>query len=208
MQITDNILAVSRNSVDVEELMRGEKRSDEEIRRTIKSTGFHKLSSLKGLTINQVFKKIKNDIAIDVLEKITNIDVLVTVTQSQTQRMPNLSSNIQIIFGIKQKILALDIIDGCNGFVKAAHIMKCILKKGQTGLIVSGEINSMLTERSELSTKILFGDGFALTLFEGLETDAPSVIYQDGNSGHFIKSGFTDPILEMNGFEVFPEGKS
>ena len=62
-------------------------------------------------------------------------------------------------------------------------------QKGQTGLIVSGEINSMLTERSELSTKILFGDGFALTLFEGLETDAPSVIYQDGNSGHFIKSG-------------------
>ena len=47
MQITDNILAVSRNSVDVEELMRGEKRSDEEIKRTIKSTGFYKLSSSK-----------------------------------------------------------------------------------------------------------------------------------------------------------------
>ena len=72
-------------------------------------------------------------------------------TQSQTQRMPNLSSNIQIIFGIKQKILALDIIDGCNGFVKAAHEYT---KKGQTGLIVSGEINSMLTG-VELSTKIL-----------------------------------------------------
>ena len=59
MQITDNILAISCNAVDVKDLMSAEQRSNEEINRTLKSTGFYKLSSFRGLKINEVFRKIK-----------------------------------------------------------------------------------------------------------------------------------------------------
>ena len=58
MQITDNILAISCNAVDVKDLMSAEQRSNEEINRTLKSTGFYKLSSFRGLKINEVFRKI------------------------------------------------------------------------------------------------------------------------------------------------------
>ena len=75
MQITDNILAISCNSVDVKDLMSTES-SNEEINRTLKSTGFYKLSSFRGLKINEAFIKIKDSLSIDIIEKIQNIDVL------------------------------------------------------------------------------------------------------------------------------------
>ena len=117
--------------------------------------------------------------------------------------MPNLAANVQAALSIQVNVLALDLVDGCNGFVKALRIADAVLAPGEKALIVSGELNSPMIKDTDLGTKVLFGDGFAFTLVKRDQNDAPAKIKNDGIRGPFIDAMFVNPQLRMNGFEVF-----
>lgn len=203
MKLLMNQLVLPNRTIDVEELQVKYGKTSEEARATIGNTGFLSLrwartNSAIGF-LNQAYTTLSGEF----VSACQNVKVLICVTQSQEQRTPNLAANVQAALSIETDLLALDIIDGCNGFIKALRTADALLAPGEKALIVSGEMNSPMLEEAELATKVLFGDGFAFTLVERENEIAPAIIKNDGQRGAFIEAAFSNSILKMNGFEVF-----
>jgi 3-oxoacyl-[acyl-carrier-protein] synthase-3 len=203
MKLIMNQLILPNRTVSVEELHIQHGKTIEDARATIENTGFLTLRSARTDCIEVFLAKAYTSLTHKFISACRDVSAIVCVTQSQSRRIPNLAANVQAALSIEVNVLALDLIDGCNGFIKALRIADAVLAPGERALIVSGELNSPMLEGAELGTKILFGDGFAFTLVERDEESAPAMIKNDGVRGPFIDAMFVNPMLRMNGFEVF-----
>jgi 3-oxoacyl-[acyl-carrier-protein] synthase-3 len=203
MKLLMNQLILPNLVVSVEELHIQQGKSIIDARAVIENTGFLTLRSARTDCIEVFLAKAYTSLTHNFISACRDVSAIICVTQSQRRRIPNLAANVQAALSIGINVLALDLIDGCNGFVKALRIADAVLAPGEKALIVSGELNSPMLKEAELGTKILFGDGFAFTLVERDEESAPSMIKNDGVRGPFIEAMFLNPLLRMNGFEVF-----
>jgi len=181
------------------------KYSVEDAAKTIAVTGVEYVHhSLSGSLSTLVFEGLGR-IRAENPEFLTGVDAVLVVSQSFDQRIPSLSARVQDFLDLKSSTFCLDIMDGCAGFVKAVSLVRMLEESGHKKvLVVCGDINSALTLNSVISTKILFGDGISVSIFESGASSPRASILNKGDNEGIIACGFEggDSML-MNGFEVF-----
>lgn len=202
LTLTNNELILPQNAVLARSFMRGY--TPDEISSTIANTGFEELCISKNQNFSSFLKQACLNLEQSTKEAIANCSMVIVVCQSYDHRIPNASSLVQRCLGIQENVICIDLVDGCNGFVKALILADATLSLGQKCLIVSGELNSCMTKNAEISTKILFGDGLCFTTLQKTESFVSvSQCFNDGYQGHNINAQFSSPVMHMNGFEVF-----
>jgi 3-oxoacyl-[acyl-carrier-protein] synthase-3 len=204
LKLTNNLLLLPSNTLDVRELLENSNRSDSEITKTISTTGISKLSYAN--------PKLFSDFVFEGLSKISktffnffnNVDAIIIVSQTYDQRIPSVSSRIQEKFDLAESTFCIDIYDGCAGYIKALSIAKMLEIQGHNKiLIVSGDLSSTITSQAELSTKILFGDGISVSVLERDESIIETRLLNFGDNNNVISCSAKENLMHMNGFEVF-----
>lgn len=204
MRVTNNFLLIPNASLDVSELLHEAGRSSDEVSKTINSTGIS--------IIRYAHPKLFTEFVFDGLQKIheqngellADIDTVIVVSQSFDQRIPSVSSRIQSKFNLRSETFCIDVIDGCSGYIKALSLAAMLEQKGQKKvLIIAGDLNSTMTSKADVGTKILFGDGISVSVLEADDSKLDIKIYNNGDLNNVISCSASENVMTMNGFEVF-----
>jgi 3-oxoacyl-[acyl-carrier-protein] synthase-3 len=88
------------------------------------------------------------------------VDLLIVVTASPDHPLPSASCILQLELGMN-RCAAMDVIAGCAGFVYGLATASQFVDSGavETALVVGAETLSRITDYTDRSTCILFGDG-------------------------------------------------
>lgn len=136
------------------------------------------------------------------------IGVCLVATLSPDFLTPAAACILQRELGFLEDTVCFDLNAACSGFVYGLHTAQCLLAAAprKYGLVVGCEVLSRLTDFTDRSTCVLFGDGAGAALVEwrkdypslhavlgcrgnqealtvpGVHTDAPSYIHMDGQT--------------------------
>lgn len=202
MNILSNLLILSKKSRDVSSLLTERGIALNAIERTINATGISQLSYFPNQDFDSILNKSRQALKNHSDEFTKKIKVLVVVSQTNFGTIPNGAARLQSILDLSTETICFEIVEGCNGFVKALKLIESLLSVGDTGAIFGGEFGSQMVDGSEPGTAALFGDGFSFTLVEKTGS-FKSFIRNDGKRGDFIRFNFKEPTLHMDGFNVF-----
>jgi len=204
MELTHNFLLVPHAKLDVAKVLRDAGKTKEECDETIATTGIK--------TTCHVGERLFSEFALSGLARISeahtnifvDVDAVIVVSQSYDHRIPSLSTRIQKYFNLKADTFCIDIMDGCSGYIKALSVASMLGKNEfRKVLIVAGDINSSMTKHSELSTKILFGDGLAVSILQAGTHELNIKLFNHGDTENVISCDISENTMHMNGFEVF-----
>jgi len=89
-----------------------------------------------------------------------DVDLLIVVTASPDHPLPSASCILQLELGLN-RCAAMDVIAGCAGFVYGLATASQFVESGaaETALVVGTETLSRITDYTDRTTCILFGDG-------------------------------------------------
>jgi 3-oxoacyl-[acyl-carrier-protein] synthase-3 len=204
MEITHNFLLLPKKKIDVAQVLRDSGKTKEESDQTIAITGIK--------TLCHAGDRLFSEFALSGLTKISethanifiDVDAVIVISQSYDHRIPSLSTRIQKHFNLKSETFCVDIMDGCSGYIKALSIASMLGNNAfRKVLIIAGDINSSMTINAELATKILFGDGLAVSVLEAGTQRLNTKLLNDGDTKNVISCDMRENIMHMNGFEVF-----
>ena len=204
MEITHNFLLLPNAKIDVAKVLRDAGKTKEECDQTIATTGIK--------TLCHVGDRLFSEFALSGLTKISethtnifvDVDAVIVVSQSYDHRIPSLSTRLQKHFNLQSETFCVDIMDGCSGYIKALSIASMLGNNASRKvLIIAGDINSSMTTHAELATKILFGDGLAVSVLEAGTHRLNTKLFNDGDTKNVISCDMHENIMHMNGFEVF-----
>ncbi|WP_068787357.1 ketoacyl-ACP synthase III [Paenibacillus phocaensis] len=147
-----------------------------------------------------------------------DVDFIIAATTTPDFSFPTVSCRVQQHFGMEQAG-AIDLNATCAGFAYALHLANGMISSGlhRKILVVAGETMSKITDYTDRSTCILFGDGAGAVLVE-LDPEEPGfesfILGTNGAGGiHVYRSGLADQMdgqplegkgkLVQNGREVF-----
>ena len=101
-----------------------------------------------------------------------NIDYLIYCTQSPDFIIPNNASILQTKLKLRNSIGAIDINQGCSGYIYGLSLAQGIILSGQanTVLIITADCWSKYINEKDKSTKLIFGDGASATLMDRSDT--------------------------------------
>lgn len=125
----------------------------------------------------------------------SQVDYLIFVSQSPDYHLPTTACTIQTRLGLSQRITAIDVNLGCNGFVTGLSLAKAVIIAGQANnvLLLTGETYSKYMHERDKSNRTIFGDGAAATLVstEGIAEVGEFVIGTDGTGAEnlIVKTG-------------------
>ena len=152
--------AVSENRIPVQTYMKG-LCEEKKLRRTIRGTGFEKLSVVKKdvHTSDLCFASAEKIFAQTNIRK-EEISALLFVSQTPDFVLPATSHILQHRLGLSTDVVALDIGLGCSGFVYGLYVAAILFKSLSKGkvLLLAGDTSAALSEEN-LSSRPLFGDG-------------------------------------------------
>lgn len=152
----------------------------------------------------------------------TAVDAIILGTVSPDRRLPSTACDLQARLGAANA-LAFDIVAACPGFVYALTIAESLVASGQarTVLALGAEKLSTITDVTDRSTAILFGDGAGAAVVQAATDDGrgilSSVLGSDGTLADLLYipgGGSDDPVsqkvvdershfIRMAGREVF-----
>lgn len=123
---------------------------------------------------------------------VQSIDLLIVATTTPDRVFPSTACLIQNQLGIKNNCPAFDVQAVCSGFVYALSVADSMIKTGiaKTALVIGAETMSRITDWTDRSNCILWGDG------------AGAVILQASNeagiiSTHLHADGSYDKLLHV-----------
>ena len=98
---------------------------------------------------------------------IEKVGAVLVATSSYEDRLPAISCLLQRELGLPESIFAMDIGAACSGFVYGVYLAEALLKAKEMEyvLVVGSECLSKITDYTDRSTCILFGDGAGAALF-------------------------------------------
>ncbi|MCQ6559699.1 ketoacyl-ACP synthase III [Paenibacillus mendelii] len=139
---------------------------------------------------------------------LTDVDFILVATSSPDTFFPSMSARIQAEFGIGA-CGAADIQAACAGFVTALQLANGLLLTGvhRKILVVGAETLSKITDYTDRTTCILFGDGAGVALLERSDEGAfiGSYVSTSGEDSHQLyRSSLSSSI---NGQPITPNGK-
>lgn len=200
VEIISNLVIVSEKVVEAKALLIDGGYSEEDALKTIQATGFETLSRFDAFDVEYLISGTRDRMKEHLLD--ASVKLVVVVTQTNQRKIPNAASILQAQLDLNEDAFCVEIVDGCNGFVKALVLADRLLGEDQVGLIFAGEFNSLMLSGAAAGTSALFGDGFALTQVKK-SGKFDSRVRQRGGSGDVIRFGGSDHVLHMDGFEVF-----
>ncbi|MDZ4667754.1 MAG: ketoacyl-ACP synthase III [bacterium] len=149
--------------------------------------------------INHLLDQLKWDVS--------EIDVLICVTQNIQTSIPSLSCKLHGELNFSQNTLCFDINSGCSGFVYGVHnamsILQSLMKQHAKAILCCGDFSSQLINQNDKSTIPVFSDAISVTgltsnqnelaSFFNLETDG------SGRKAIYVENQF----MHLNGIDVF-----
>ncbi|MDP9702469.1 3-oxoacyl-[acyl-carrier-protein] synthase-3 [Paenibacillus intestini] len=140
--------------------------------------------------------------------KITDVDMILFATSTPEYAFPSSASRVQANLGIPQTGV-LDLNAACAGFTYGMQLADSLVTSGmyRKVLVIGAETLSKITDYTDRTTCVLFGDGAGAFLVERASDrgDFKSVISgTQGDGGmHLYKSGLS---TEMDGHRLNAEG--
>jgi 3-oxoacyl-[acyl-carrier-protein] synthase-3 len=147
-----------------------------------------------------------------------DISLVICASVTGETLTPSLACLLQRDLGLREEdILAFDINAACTGFIYALGLARELLRPGGRALLVGSEILSRVTDFTDRSTCVLFGDGAGAVAAEasggefhfvsGARGDGESLaigsIPSAPNPFSEARASPPPPFIRMNGQEVF-----
>lgn len=143
------------------------------------------------------------------------IDFVIVCTQTSDYLLPSLACLIQNQLGLRKTTGALDINQGCAGYVYGLALANSMISSGLASkiLFITGDTYSKIAREDDRSVKTLFGDAATATLI-GIEDSSRNQFNKfhlgsDGSGFHLLtapQNKFSPSVhstLYMNGPEVY-----
>ncbi|QTD41890.1 ketoacyl-ACP synthase III [Sporosarcina sp. Te-1] len=140
---------------------------------------------------------------------LSDVDCILVSTTTPDYVFPSVAAQIQAHYSIPHAG-ALDVNAACAGFTYGLHLANGLITSGlhQKVLVVASETLSKVTDYTDRTTCVLFGDGAAAVVVERCE-DMSSFLAShmgtDGNKGHHLYR--THLSSTMNGNPLSTSGK-
>jgi 3-oxoacyl-[acyl-carrier-protein] synthase-3 len=136
---------------------------------------------------------------------LTDIDVLVVVTQNPDHNIPHVAGLVHGKLGLPHSVSAFDISLGCSGYVYGLSILAGFLQSvGMTrGVLITADPYSKVIDPDDKNTVLLFGDAATATLI-GPDPVYTAHSFAGGSQGDLKRALICeDGRLEMNGRDIF-----
>lgn len=142
------------------------------------------------------------------------IDYIILCTQSPDYFLPTTACLLQNRLGLKTSVGAIDVNQGCSGFIYSLGIAKGLIISGQASniLVLTSDTYSKYIHSNDKNNKTLFGDGAAAVLVSnklvGLKAKINSFQYGTDGSGFdklIVKNGGLRNNFKDN-FDVYDDG--
>lgn len=119
------------------------------------------------------------------------IGAVVVATTTPRYAFPSVACMVKEYLGLPEDVMSFDISAACSGFLYGLEIMRGILATGRKkyGILIGSEAMSKITDFTDRSTCVLFGDGAA----------AMVVALDDSMYCHFAWSRGNADVLYCNG---------
>jgi len=137
-----------------------------------------------------------------------DVDFIIVSTTTPDYPLPSVSSQVQARLGIPHSG-AIDLQAACAGFVYALHLANSLVTTGlhKKILVLGAETLSKVTDYSDRSTCILFGDGAGAMLVEYDENEPSFLSAHVGSEGEGGKSLYrSGTATTMDGIELVGNG--
>lgn len=148
------------------------------------------------------------DLSANYNKNIDDVDFILVATVSPDQPMPSVACQIQYKLGL-QNTGALDINAACSGFAYALVLAQGLIAAGthKKILVLGAETLSKITDYSDRTSCILFGDAAGAVLVEAREKGnfMGSVTGADGSGGQDLYMSSAKAVV--NGETIDPNGK-
>ncbi|TVX97937.1 ketoacyl-ACP synthase III [Cohnella terricola] len=135
----------------------------------------------------------------------SSVDGIIVATTTPDMPFPSVASQVQQAIGA-ERCLAVDISAACAGFVSALQMANGLILSGayRRIVVIGAETLTKITDYSDRSTCILFGDGAGAVLVEAAESGAflASNAVTDGTGGMHVYS-YPGGKIVQNGREVY-----
>jgi len=127
-----------------------------------------------------------------------DIGVLVLVTQFADYVVPSSAHIIQKKLGLSNNALAIQVNEGCSGYVYGLQLGYSLLSVNNTkhALVLVGDTTSRVCYKDDKSTRPLFGDAGSATLLYKSDSHTSKSVFELGGDG----SKFEDIIMKDGGF--------
>lgn len=104
----------------------------------------------------------------------SQIGVVIAATFTSEYLSPSLASMVQRELGLPEQVITFDLNSACSGFLYALHTARSLLRDipNQYALVVACEALSKVTDFTDRSSCVLFGDGAGAVVM-GLEPNNP-----------------------------------
>ncbi|UFJ40027.1 ketoacyl-ACP synthase III [Brevibacillus humidisoli] len=159
-----------------------------------------------------------NDLARRYGKSLDDVEVVIVSTSTPDFPFPSVSSQVQARLGL-EGAGAIDLQAACAGFAYGLHLANSLITAGmhKKVLVIGAETLSKITDYSDRTTCILFGDGAGAVLVERDEEHPGFLSYHLGSQGeggvHLYCSGLSSKIgdqelidnkrIVQNGREVY-----
>lgn len=151
-------------------------------------------------------------------KEVEDVDMLIVATSTPDFPFPSVSSIVQHSLNISQTG-AIDLSAACAGFVYGLHTAHSLISSGlhKKVLVIGADTLSKITDYTDRSTCILFGDGAGAVLVERDQQSESFIGFHLGSDGsgaqHVYRPGLANKVngielidteyLVQNGREVF-----
>ena len=118
-------------------------------------------------------------------KSVQDVDMVIVATSTPDFTFPSVASLIQHRLGIPVTAGTMDLSAACSGFVYGLHTAQCYVASGlhRKVLVVGADTISKITDYTDRSTCILFGDGAGAVLVESTEETSGFFGFNLGSDG-------------------------
>lgn len=188
-----------------------------------------------GLTASDLCEKAAEELIQKLGWELTDIGILVFVTQTPDHLVPGSATQIQHRLGLSSETISIDVNQGCAGYVYGISVITAMMRAYQIpkALLLVGDTITKMISKEDNSLRPIFADAGTATAFE-LDSEAAEMNYELGSNGsdyeaiYIPEGGYRFPVsadslalknldegvqragnqLSMNGQAVFTFGLS
>ena len=139
-----------------------------------------------------------------------DIGVCVAATFTPDHATPSLACELHQRLGLAETAPAFDVNAACTGFLHALETARCLLAAGHLrapcALVVGSEVLSRITDFTDRSTCVLFGDGAAAAVIRLTDNAPYACVLGARGDAQILRSGgagAADRFIHMDGQAVF-----
>ena len=139
-----------------------------------------------------------------------DIGVCVAATFTPDHATPSLACELHQLLGFAETTPAFDVNAACTGFLHALETARCLLAAGHLrapcALVVGSEVLSRITDFTDRSTCVLFGDGAAAAVIRLTDNAPYACVLGARGDAQILRSGgagAADRFIHMDGQAVF-----